>query len=135
MELLKEFIMGEKYVQVLWNEPENLVETYWNGFVSSEEYRNMCGKLIEVCQTRNSQKILFDRRNLKTEEPGDVTWTETEWLPLLAMLTQVRYRAIVQPSLHFIHVKEKKTYTHFSNLFRTAEFEATDEALHWLKQA
>lgn len=53
----------------------------WERFVSGDDFREGCERLLEVVRRRDASKLLVDTSAIQAHDDDDLRWLREEWAP------------------------------------------------------
>lgn len=124
------------FVEILYHEQHQMVETVWQNFASSKRYRLAMDQYIEVIKTHNVKRWLGDYRLARVIRPIDQEWMVTKWAPAFMPLANgidkmARVKAQdVAAQISSDNMRQEYDTSRFPFQFR--DFEDYDKARAWL---
>lgn len=124
------------YIKIFYHEQEKLVETVWQDFAASKNYRSALEQYIEVIKAHDVKRWLGDYRLARVVRPVDQQWTVTEWAPIFLPLAtgidkMARVKSIdVAAQISSDNMRQEYDTSRFPFQFR--DFDDYDKAKAWL---
>jgi hypothetical protein len=80
---------------ISYDEESKLVQTQWQGFVNSEEYRQILNTYLQLVSEKEVTRWIGDNTHAKAIRPADQEWTVKEWAPKFAAQGNVKRMAVI----------------------------------------
>lgn len=104
----------------------------WREYASSRQLRFVYEYLLQLIETRNISKILYDDTALRTIAADDQSWILENWMPR-AIRAGFRASAHTASASHFVGVAVNALATAAPDGFALRAFDTTSEARNWLQ--
>jgi hypothetical protein len=121
----------EKVYDIYFNAVENYVVMQWNGYATSNQFREGTELMLNTLIQHKSTKVLADIRSMKIIGMEDQQWLEKDFIPR-AVKFGFEALAIIQPTAYFNKVavetvsykvdKEKLSISFFDNMASAKEW-------------
>ncbi len=123
----------KEYVEISCEGINNVVETVFKGYMSSEQFREAYDKIIDCCKEYKSSRTLCDCRKYVTIKPEDQLWLGEDWTPRLIQAGVVKTALILPDNMIQKQVIDKTTKTTAENS-SVQSFSDYEEGLAWAKK-
>lgn len=132
---MSEIVFQNHAVTITYDKEHNLGTAIWNGFLSSQEFREAISTCTELIEKRNVLRWLGDNRKMKVIRPVDQVWFVEEILPRLQKSSLVR-NAVLHSEDFFNKTAVEQIYkrTEGESDLITKDFDSNVLAMAWLKQ-
>lgn len=122
-----------KYCDIIWNEEVKAVVLQWKGYATSEQFRDIMNKGLELLVSKRGSKWVGDCTKFMTLQKADEDWSNSDWLGR-AMQSGIKTIAIVTPEkLIQKNIVDRIIDNNGNVLISTQKFSSVEEALAWLK--
>lgn len=122
-----------KYCDVIWNEECKAVVLDWKGYATSEQFREIMNKGLELLISKRANRWLGDCTKFMTLQKADEEWSNTDWLAR-ALQGGIKKMAIVLPEkLIQKNIVDRILDNNGDILITSQKFSSPEEALAWLK--
>lgn len=132
---MSEIIFQNHAVTITYDKEYHLGTAIWNGFLSSQEFREAISICTDLIEERKVLRWLGDNRKMRVIRPVDQLWFVEEILPRLQKSSLVR-NAVLHSEDFFNKTAVEQIYKRAegeSDLI-TKDFESNSLAMAWLKQ-
>lgn len=119
------------FADVTWDEQNRVLVTKTKGYMSSEQLRELCAKVIEGIAKFRATKALGDYRAFVTVRPEDQKYVATEWA-VQAKKAGLKYTALILPA-NMIQTQVIDKVTKEASVGETKNFATPEEGMRWLK--
>lgn len=122
-------------IHLFFDEENSLAIAVWNGFLSSQMYRDSMTRCLNLIHEKQVKCLLSDNRKMKAIRQQDQRWAIDEWSPKLAQTTLLKMATLQsedifnQMAINSIMEKAAHLFP-FQNQF----FSQEQAALDWLRQ-
>ena len=89
-----ETVFEKTYAKITVDTENKVMYVVWNGFITSEQYREVFIKLLDLLKEHKIVRLLTDTRKQGVISPTDRKWLETEIVPE-AVKNGLKYSATV----------------------------------------
>lgn len=127
--------LQEKFVTIYLDREHNLGKAIWNGFLTSEEYRQGAQICLDLIYNQSLSKWLADNRKMKAIRKQDQEWTLQYIFPKLARSPLRKMATLVSEDIfNQMAIESMLTRSNSQILFDHHYFKDEITALLWLKQ-
>lgn len=132
---MAEIYFQNEAVTITYDDELQLGSAIWNGFLSSEEFRDCIETCLRLMEERKPLRWLGDNRKLRAIRKTDQDWFAEHVFPRLAVSSVRRNASIVSEDL-FNKMAVEQLIKRAKNLgdMVIKEFDTKEEAMEWLKQ-
>lgn len=121
------------YVEIKCEGINNVVETVFKGYMTSEQFRESYDKIIECCVKNKSSRTLCDCRKYITIKPEDQKWLAEDWTPRLIQAGVTKTALILPDNLIQKQVINKTTKETVEDS-AVQTFSEYEDGLSWAKK-
>ena len=126
--------MENDIYRVYFDEDNGFVIMHWNGYATSQQFRDGTELMLDTLTRHNSSKVLADIREMVLIGQDDQHWLENNFLPR-AMMAGFKKIAIVRPTSYFNKVAVENLSYKIDKEKLTIYFcDNTHDAIQWLNK-
>jgi len=94
--MVSEILLKNDYCEVVcYPEQATVVATTKKRFIPEGEFKKLFMSIAEFLKTHQVNKLIFDKRELKTFHQPSMEWYHVHWKPLVATLGLTKHRKIL----------------------------------------
>ncbi len=130
---MEEKIYKSDYAEIIYEKENNLVTLTWKGFVTSEQYREVFGKVKDVIVEKRVARFLANTTDEGPITPQDRKWLETEIVPI-TVKAGLQYSATIMSKDVFkkYYLSQIKNSSEKSGMSGFRIFDDLEEGRKWL---
>lgn len=131
---MKVLSYNQKYCKIHYISESNCVHLDWEGYTTSEQFRDACNASLELLIKHRADKMIADNTKAKIVKGEDQQWMNDEWFPK-AFAAGFRTSAVVVSTDIFRDMAVKKIVNGLDkNQFTVQFFTSLEEAKIWIQE-
>lgn len=125
-------LFENKSVSIRYHADSDYLFVKWNGFISSDEFRQAASEIIKAVEHTGTKRILSDNTEWKAISPNDHGWAAYNWFPEVEA-KGVRKLATLLSTNYFNRAAEKSIEGMADvDCIEIRNFTRPEDALSWL---
>jgi hypothetical protein len=127
--------MNKPYVKVGWNDKDEILASFWQGFFSLEEIVATGNRLIQIAKTEQARKVLYDTTAMEILDETSQRFIAGEFTRHMVE-AGILFSATIVPKDFMAKTAVEKILDHSPKeiMERSKIFESFDSGLRWLRK-
>lgn len=124
---MKELLYDKPYCKIYYLSDLKCVHLDWDGYATSEKFRDACNFSLELLSSKKADKMIADNTKAKIVKQEDQDWMNEDWFPR-AFEAGFRTSAVVVAKDIFRDLATKKIVNELDKSLFTVQFFTTYES-------
>ena len=126
-------LYDKTYCKIFFHEDLQCVHLNWEGFATSEEFREACDFSLELLEQKQVSRMIADNTNSKAITPEDQKWLNEDWFGR-AFAKGFRVSATIYSKNVFNKLALKNIVNNINGeVFTVQMFESFEDANVWIQ--